>query len=376
MALSKASAMILNGVFDIGKKLAKAQWDYLSGQDVRIYSRVHIGDFVDWKYICITRLAFVSIMYYHKEGLTLNVDKVRRRMEDWLYTKVSQARLSRRDNIVGAATLQNIYTFMQHASDTVFLMIDSLISIVSASIKIAGLGVNNMLGNKVSDSLGSLVSSIIENIMADNYIPQVGSSSIGVLAFSSIVRVATYVENNVIGLFSGLLEYLTNGRRSRISDQNIRLIEDAARMNFMIRRNVSYTDAYPFSTVREMIAAQIPVYSPNRKMRFVRDFTLGSDLQNAVVTARTFFDNIERQYTKPRKITNIERTKPNKKTTRRRKKSASSRPKCQGVFKNGKPCNRFALEGSNFCKVHQGQAADRAEYGKKNNMLDQIHLVF
>ena len=44
-----------------------------------------------------------------------------------------------------------------------------------------------------------------------------------------------------------------------------------------------------------MIAAQIPVYSPNRKMRFVRDFTLGSDLQNAVVTARTFFDNIERQ---------------------------------------------------------------------------------
>lgn len=382
MAVSQASTMILGGVFEIGKKLAKAQWNYLSGRDVRIFSRVHVGDNVDWKYICATRLAFVSIMFFHKEGLTVTVDKVRRRMEDWLYDKVSQARLDRRANVVGAATLQNLYTFMQHAGDTVFLLVDSLIAIVSASIKIAGIGLDSLLGNEVTESLGSLLSSIIENIMANDYIPRVGSSSVGLLGFSALVRVSAYVENNVIGLFAGLFEYLVNGRRARISQGNIKLVEDAARINFMIRRNLRFTDAYPFSTDREMIAAQIPVYSRKGRLRFVRDFMVGSDLQNAVVTARTFFENIERQYRQPRQIGPVARPDPDRKQPRRRVKSSSTRlssslkPKCQGVFKNGNPCNRFALEGSRFCKIHQGQAAGRAEYGKKNNLLDHITLHF
>ena len=88
MSLSKGSVMIVRGIFDIGKELTLAQWNYVTGKDVNIFSRINIGDSVDRKFIMITRLAFISVVFAYKENMVITVDKIRRWMQQWIDDKI------------------------------------------------------------------------------------------------------------------------------------------------------------------------------------------------------------------------------------------------------------------------------------------------
>jgi hypothetical protein len=381
MSLSKASTMIAHGAFNIGKELTLAQWNYITGKDVNVFSRINIGDNVNWKFIMITRLAFVSTMFFYKENMTLSVDKIRHWMQQWIDDKIFLARMQRRDNVIGSATLHTLYTFMQHSTDVVFMLIDSMIALTSVAVKVAASGVNSLTGYGSSFDIAPLLVSTIENFVSNSYIPSTGPTGAGVLAFVSLVSIATYVENKIIGLLAGALEYVVNRGVPRISEDNIKMIQDVNRINPMLNRDQDFATVYPFAANRENIVLQIPALTNESKVRFLHSFVFGSDLQRAVDDSKKYFESIEMTHGRRRSVSRGRRA-PKKKTTTLRKRVQSrsniAKQKCIGKCKSGQPCKLNAKDGQ-YCKRHKSQGEgvpQRDEFGKKNNVLKKLSLRF
>ena len=395
MSLSKASTMIVRGVFDIGKELALAQWKYITGQDVQIFSRVNIGDYIDWKYVMVTRLALVSTIFVYKNGIAMTVDNVRRHIDNWLSDKLYFARMDKRDNVVGAATLQMVYTFLQHANDVVFILIDTAIAIVNTLVKVASTGLFSLTGYGTPYNIGPLLASTVENMVANNYIPSAGPAGAGVLAFAGLASVVNYIEIRFVGILSGALEYLANRGVARISEVNMKLIQDVAKINPMLNRDQNYNSVYPFASSTEAISAMLPSSSRDGRLPFLNSFLFGCDLERAVVDAKKYFSGIEQRHGRRRRVSKstifdlqnnrmVESPTTDqvpKSPVRRRAKSKGSkknRPICIGVYKDGRPCKSKAADGSLCCKRHKSQddSAERSEFGKKNNLLQHVTLRF
>ena len=385
MSLSKASIMIVRGVFDIGKELTLAQWNYITGKDIDIFSRINIGDTVSKQYIMITRIAFISIMFHYRENMIITVDRIRQWMQQWLDDKIFMTRMQRRDNVLGTASLQMIYTFMQHSSDVVFMLIDSMIALSSVAVKIAASGVASLTGYGNSYDLTPLLVSTVENFISNSYIPSAGPTGVGVLAFASLASVATFVENKMIGLLAAALEYVVNRGVARISEDNIKMIQDVHKINPMLNRDQDFNTVYPFSSDRSNIVARIPLLRNSSRLDFLRSFVFGSDLQRAVEDAKKYFESIEVTHGRRRRVsqggaggTSQDSSKQKKTTLRRRVQSRRQIPKqkCMGTCKNGQPCKLNAKNGQ-YCKRHQSQGeAQRDEFGKKNNLLKSLVLKF
>jgi len=376
MSLSKASEMIVKGTFDIGKNLAVAQWKYISGQDVQLFSRVRIGDFVDWKYIMISRLALISILYHYKKGIEFSVDNIRTYIEEWLDSKKSLNRLNRRENIVGAAVLQNLYTFIQQSWDVVFILIDSMISITSAYVKLMSTGVNTLTGFGTSYDIGPLIFSTIENIVSNTYMPTAGPCGVGVLSFASLTVLANFIENKVVGILAQSLEYLVNGGVRQISDENIRLVLKAGTNNPTLNREEKYIERYPFTTDKDMILEEFEKFYNLTKIEKAKVFMIGSDLRRAVQDAKYYFENIESLHGRQSGGSKCQLPTiiPNSTTLRRRKKKDDKI--CVGQFRNGKACTNKAKPNSDYCGRHRRQDPNNAEFGKKNNLLQKTTLIF
>ena len=372
--------MIAHGAFNIGKELTLAQWNYITGKDVNVFSRINIGDNVNWKFIMITRLAFVSTMFFYKENMTLSVDKIRHWMQQWIDDKIFLARMQRRDNVIGSATLHTLYTFMQHSTDVVFMLIDSMIALTSVAVKVAASGVNSLTGYGSSFDIAPLLVSTIENFVSNSYIPSTGPTGAGVLAFVSLVSIATYVENKIIGLLAGALEYVVNRGVPRISEDNIKMIQDVNRINPMLNRDQDFATVYPFAANRENIVLQIPTLTNESKVRFLHSFVFGSDLQRAVDDSKKYFESIEMTHGRRRSVSRGRRAPKKKTTLRRRVQSRSNiaKQKCIGKCKSGQPCKLNAKDGQ-YCKRHKSQGEgvpQRDEFGKKNNVLKKLSLRF
>ena len=396
MSLSKASTMIVRGVFDIGKELVMAQWKYISGHDVQIFSRVNIGDYIDWKYIMLTRLALVSTVFIYKNDIALSIDNVRQHMDNWLSDKLFNARMDKRDNVVGAATMQMVYTFMQHANDVVFILVDTVIAIVNSLVKVASTGIFSLTGYGTPYDVGPLLAATIENMVANNYIPTVGPTGAGILGFAALASVVNFVELRVVGVVAGALEYLANRGVPRISEVNVKLIQDVSRINPMLNRDQNYNDVYPFASSAEGISTVLPSYSSGDRLSFLSSFLFGSELERAVEDARKYFRGIEQRHGRRRRVSkssvfDLQNNQivespttdeiPTSPTVRRRAKSRGSkkdRPTCVGFYKNGNQCTAKAADGSPCCKRHksQGEPAERSEFGKKNNLLQHVTLRF
>lgn len=384
MSLSKASVMIVRGAFDIGKELTLAQWNYITGKDIKIFSRINIGDSVNKKFIVITRLAFICIMFFYRENMIVTVDKIRQWMQRWIDDKIFTTRMQRRDNVLGSATLQMMYTFMQHSSDVVFMLIDSMIALTSVAVKIAASGVASLTGHGTSYDITPLLVSTVENLVSNNYIPSMGPTGAGVLAFASLASIATFIENKMIGLLAGALEYVVNRGVARISEENIKMVQDIHRINPMLNRDQDFNSVYPFSTSRQDIVAQIPVRTNSSRLEFFYAFIFGSDLQRAVEDAKKYFETIESTHGRRRRISKsggASKASEKKNTTLRRRvqsRSRLSKQKCIGICKSGQPCKLNAKDGQ-YCKRHKTQGEgvpQRDEFGKKNNILKKITLRF
>lgn len=375
MSLSKGSVMIVRGIFDIGKELTLAQWNYVTGKDVNIFSRINIGDSVDRKFIMITRLAFISVVFAYKENMVITVDKIRRWMQQWIDDKILMTRLQRRDNVIGSAALQTMYTFMQQSSDVVFMLIDSLIALTYVAFKVASTGVQSLTGYGTSYDVAPLLVSTIENFISNTYIPSTGPTGVGVLTFASLTAAVSFVENKFIGLIASALEYVMNRGTARISEENIKMIQDVHKINPMLNRDQDYNTVYPFSTSRSDIVSRIPMQSNMGRVEFIRSFIFGSDLYRAVEDARKYFESIESTHGRRRRVST---SKKNVSTLRRRvqKRRQVTKQKCMGACKNGEPCKLNAKDGQ-YCKRHASQGeAQRDEFGKKNNLQDISTLSF
>lgn len=298
-SLSDIATMITKGAFKIGTSLSVVTAKYILGMDVNVASRIYIGDNVNWKFICLTRLVFLGVMYNYRNvihnpnsvnerGLRVTtglIPKVRRWIDDWIKSARESAESAQAMGEVGA-NLQMLTTSILSVSNNVlFHLIGSVIQVVRTIARTGWKLVNVVSGlapGAAQFNLTTMYVSLVEGFFTNNVmVQQFGPSAVvGATAFASIGAVATIVENYFIGITAATTEYLACRGTPRITSETMDMLLDVSKSD-----TVFSTD-FPFTVSTAEVEAQLP------KKWSIAAFLYfsSSPLYNAIQDARSILE--------------------------------------------------------------------------------------
>lgn len=289
----------MKGAFKIGTSLSVVTAKYILGMDVNIASRIYIGDKVNWKFICLTRLVFLGVMYNYRNVIhnpysvnergrrvtTGLIPKVRKWIDDWIKSARESAESAQTLGEVGA-NLQMLTTSILSVSNSVlFQLIGSAIQVVRTIARTGWKLVNVVTGlapGAAQFNLTTMYVSLVEGFFTNNVIvEQFGPSAVvGATAFASLGAVATIVENYFIGITAATTEYLACRGTPRITAETMDMLLDVS------KSDTDFSTDFPFTVSTAEVEAQLP----NKWSIAAFLYFSSSPLYNAIQDARSILE--------------------------------------------------------------------------------------
>ena len=298
-SLADIATMITKGAFKIGTSLSVVTAKYILGTDVKVASRIYIGDNVDWKFICLTRLVFLGVMYNYRNVIhnpnsvnekgrrvtTGLIPKVRRWIDDWIQDKKEQAESAQVLGEVGANLQMLTTSLMSVTNDVLFQLIGSAIQVVRTVARTGWKLVNVVTGlapGATQFNLTSMYVALVEGFFTNNVIVQQfgPSAACGLTAFASLGAVATIVENYFVGITAASIEYLAYRGTPRITAETMDMLLDVSQSD-----TVFSTD-FPFTVSTAEVESQLP-----KKWSIIAFiYFSSSSLSNAIQDAKSILE--------------------------------------------------------------------------------------
>lgn len=269
--IADIATMITKGAFKIGTSLTVITAKYILGMDVKVASRIFIGDNVDWKFICLTRLVFLGVMYNYRNVIhnpySVN-EKGRRRatglvpkVKDWIDAWIAQARDSAESaQAMGevGANLQMLTTSLLSVTNKVlFQLIGSAIQVVRTIARTGFKLVNAATGlfpGAARFNITTMHVALVEAFFTNNVIAQNfgAPAALGLGVFASLVSVATIVENKFIGITAASIEYVAYRGTPRITTETMDMLLDVS------RSDQQFLTDFPFTSETAEVEKQLP----------------------------------------------------------------------------------------------------------------------
>lgn len=410
-SLADIATMITKGAFKIGTSLTVITVKYVLGRDVRVASRIHIGDNVEWKFICLTRLVFLGVIYNYRNVIrnpysvkengsrttTGLIPKVKRWIDDWIRDARGSAEAAQDIGTKFSNEYLTLINLLDVSNKVLFQLIGSAIQVVRTIARTGFKLVNAATGlipNAASFKLTDMYVALVGGFMSNNVIAQNfgAGATVGLGVFTGLVSVATIVENYFIGITAASIEYVVYRGRPRITAETMDMLLDAS------QSDQQFLTDFPFTSSTGGVEEQLPkrwsitafinfssspLFKAIQDARSMVEFRMArrpslrarsgsrsADELTGRFNTLTISDAGESKTGGGAAVPLPIRDKP----VRRRFKTPDHKCKdglCMGVTKRGKPCK---LKGKydGYCKRHAGGAY----LGKKDNMLRRTPLRF